>query len=88
MTPLFQALLEIDSMLEKLDRKEQKRNKNTKSSKPKLQREENIDNWKEEKNNATEKPITYHDSLTDSLDKLLDDIEEYIDDNANLSDSL
>ena len=64
-----QALLEIDKLLAKLDRDE------TKSIKT-------ITCTSDEKKSPLkdDKPITYRDSLTDVLDKLLEDMEHMDDD--------
>ncbi|XP_076114415.1 uncharacterized protein LOC143082570 [Mytilus galloprovincialis] len=74
------ALDEIDTLLAKLENEEQKNIK-----KPYLTKQKKTptkdDMWKWEENHTKlQKPVTYHDSLTDSLDKLLEDIEEQMDD--------
>ncbi|XP_052065194.1 uncharacterized protein LOC127704983 [Mytilus californianus] len=76
------ALDEIDTLLAKLEKEEQKNVKKsyiTKQNKPNTK--DDMLKWDDDQNRTNlQKPITYHDSLTDSLDKLLEDIEEQIDD--------
>ncbi|VDI42529.1 Hypothetical predicted protein [Mytilus galloprovincialis] len=74
------ALDEIDTLLAKLENEEQKNIKKPYLTKQKKTQTKD-DMWKWEENRTKlQKPVTYHDSLTDSLDKLLEDIEEQMDD--------
>ncbi|CAC5395093.1 unnamed protein product [Mytilus coruscus] len=74
------ALDEIDTLLAKLEKEEQKNVKKLYITKENKENTKD-DKWNDDQNCTNlQKPITYHDSLTDSLDKLLEDIEEQMDD--------
>ncbi|XP_063398990.1 uncharacterized protein LOC134683610 isoform X2 [Mytilus trossulus] len=74
------ALDEIDTLLAKLENEEQKNIKKPYLTKQKkTHTKDDLWTWEDDRTNL-QKPVTYHDSLTDSLDKLLEDIEQQMDD--------